>query len=55
MLHWDVFNGISRRAWAGNANAMSYTADEQRRNPTFDVQCPHEVSEEVLDAVITDL
>jgi urocanate hydratase len=21
MLHWDVNNGISRRAWAGNANA----------------------------------
>lgn len=52
MLHWDVFNGISRRAWAGNDNALSYTAAEQHQNAGYSVPYPHKVGEDVLDAVV---
>jgi urocanate hydratase len=52
MLHWDVFNGISRRAWAGNSNALSYTAAEQGHNPDYRVHYPHKVDADILEAVI---
>ena len=28
-LFWDVNNGISRRAWAGNSNAVSFTCQKR--------------------------
>lgn len=28
MLHWDVFNGVTRRAWAGNNNAQTCVEKE---------------------------
>ena len=52
MLHWDVFNGVSRRAWAGNDNALSCTAAEQRANDDFAVQYPHRASEATIEAAI---
>jgi urocanate hydratase len=52
MLHWDVFNGVSRRAWAGNDNALDYTLAEQRQNTEFDVQYPNKVSSENLAAAM---
>lgn len=52
MLHWDVFNGVSRRAWAGNSNALSYTAHEHAENPSFRTTFPHCVSDDVLDSVL---
>jgi len=54
MLHWDVFNGVSRRAWAGNANALSYTAQEQVDNPAYSVHFPHKVEDEILDRVLNN-
>eukprot|EP00933_Yihiella_yeosuensis_P051628 TRINITY_DN49601_c0_g1_i1.p1 TRINITY_DN49601_c0_g1~~TRINITY_DN49601_c0_g1_i1.p1 ORF type:complete len:813 (-),score=158.59 TRINITY_DN49601_c0_g1_i1:264-2483(-) len=35
MLHWDVFNGVSRRGWAGNENANLTLDDEGERNARF--------------------
>lgn len=52
MLHWDVFNGISRRAWAGNDNALDYTQAEQHLNTAFDVQYPHKVTSDNLSAAM---
>ena len=48
MLHWDVFNGIARRAWAGNENALSYTAAEEEDNESFQVGYPNKVDSGVL-------
>lgn len=48
MLHWDVFNGVARRAWAGNENALSYVASEQEWNELFKVQHPNRVDTEVM-------
>lgn len=48
MLHWDVFNGVARRSWAGNENALSYTAFEQELNESFKVQHPNKVDAKVL-------
>ena len=50
MLHWDVFNGVSRRAWGGNENAVDYTLSEEELNNRYDVVFPHKVSDEDLDA-----
>lgn len=52
MLHWDVFNGVSRRAWAGNANALAYTAAEQSTNGAYAVQYPHKVDGALLAAAV---
>jgi len=32
MLHWDVFNGVSRRGWDGNSNANVTIDEEMGRN-----------------------
>jgi urocanate hydratase len=53
MLHWDVFNGVSRRAWAGNDNALDYTKAEQRQNDTYTVQYPNKISDENLKAAMS--
>lgn len=52
MLHWDVFNGVSRRAWAGNDCAMAYIAEEQEHNKSFQVQSPFQVREELLNDLL---
>ncbi len=54
MLHWDVFNGVARRAWAGNSNALSYTKQELIDNTLFSVQHPHQVDPAVLREVVRD-
>ena len=38
MLHWDVCNGVTRRSWAGNDNAMMTIKDEMEREK---VSAPH--------------
>merc|ERR1712100_350440 len=35
MLHWDVHNGVTRRMWSRNENAMDYTLDEMARNEAY--------------------
>ena len=49
MLHWDVNNGIARRAWARNPNARFSIEREMERTPQLKVTLPNEVE----DALIT--
>mmetsp|Transcript_40862 Transcript_40862/g.94116 ORF Transcript_40862/g.94116 Transcript_40862/m.94116 type:complete len:265 (+) Transcript_40862:331-1125(+) len=49
MLHFDVFNGVARRAWAGNDNAAKYVGDEQHHNATFQLTNAHRVCDGILD------
>lgn len=44
MLHWDVYNGITRRSWARNPNAQFATNREMRQNPDFSVTMPNVVT-----------
>lgn len=49
MLEWDVFNGVARRAWAGNANAS--TCMKRATESSFKMQAtePNWVAASVLD------
>lgn len=49
MLFWDVNNGIARRSWARNKEAM-FTADrEMKRSPNLKVTMPNIVDDSLLD------
>ncbi|MBK8499545.1 MAG: urocanate hydratase [Flavobacteriales bacterium] len=52
MLHWDVNNGIARRAWARNPNAVWSIEQEMKRSPMLKVTLPNEADDAVLDAAL---
>ncbi len=41
MLHWDVNNGITRRAWARNPSALYAIKREMMRTPLLEVTLPN--------------
>lgn len=47
MLHWDVNNGISRRAWARNEGAIHAIKKEMERSPKLHVTIPNLVQEDI--------
>ena len=49
MLHWDVFNGVTRRAWEGNSNGNLTVDDEMAKNEKFNVTRCHEADGGLLD------
>ncbi|MDR1973211.1 MAG: urocanate hydratase [Bacteroidales bacterium] len=49
MLFWDVNNGISRRAWARNDNALSAIKRAMEENPQLKVTLPNLVEDKILD------
>jgi urocanate hydratase len=51
MLHWDVNNGISRRAWARNDEAIFAIKRAMQDEPALTVTLPNKVS----DTIITGL
>lgn len=53
MLLWDVNNGIARRAWARNPNAVWSIEQEMERTPGLKVTLPNEASEQIIDQVIS--
>jgi urocanate hydratase len=52
MLHWDVNNGIARRAWARNSNAVWSIEQEMQRTPELKVTLPNEADDDLLDRSI---
>jgi len=48
MLFWDVNNGIARRSWARNEEAMFAIKREMERTPGLVVTLPNLVEEGVL-------
>jgi urocanate hydratase len=48
MLHWDVNNGIARRSWARNEEAMFAIKREMERTPDLKVTLPNIADEEIL-------
>lgn len=52
MLHWDVFNGVTRRAWGGSAEAGAYVDAERRANEEYRAERPQAASDALLDAAV---
>ncbi|NAY92685.1 urocanate hydratase [Muricauda sp. JGD-17] len=49
MLFYDVNNGISRRSWARNKEALFAIKREMERTPELKITLPHLVEPEILD------
>ncbi|MBL7951907.1 MAG: urocanate hydratase [Flavobacteriales bacterium] len=52
MLLWDVNNGIARRAWARNPNAMWSIEQEMKRTPLLKVTLPNEAEDGLVERSI---
>jgi urocanate hydratase len=52
MLHWDVNNGIARRAWARNSGAEFAIAQAMQAEPRLQVTMPHHAEEQVVSEAI---
>jgi urocanate hydratase len=48
MLFWDVNNGIARRAWARNKEALWAIQREMQRTPELKVSLPNIIDDEEL-------
>lgn len=51
MLHFDVNNGIARRAWARNKEAISAISRAQSRNSLLSVTMPHSTDDRLIDSL----
>lgn len=52
MLFWDVNNGISRRAWARNDEALFAIKREMARTPELKVTLPNMVEDSLLEGLV---
>lgn len=52
MLHWDVNNGISRRSWARNEEAVFAIKREMERTPNLKVTLPNFADDSLIDKVV---
>ena len=55
MLHWDVNNGIARRAWARNKPAEEAISRAMDREPLLRVNLPNHVADELIDEIFEGL
>eukprot|EP00923_Selenidium_pygospionis_P022369 GHVN01038701.1.p1 GENE.GHVN01038701.1~~GHVN01038701.1.p1 ORF type:complete len:1027 (+),score=163.42 GHVN01038701.1:303-3383(+) len=51
MLHWDVCNGVTRRSWAGNPNAVNTIVTEMQREARLRVTMPQLADPKIIDKV----
>jgi urocanate hydratase len=49
MLHWDVNNGIARRSWARNKEAMFTLKREMERTPGLKVTIPYIADDKLIE------
>lgn len=52
MLHWDVNNGIARRSWARNDEAIFAIKREMERTPDLKVTLPNIADDDLLEGLI---
>ncbi len=52
MLQWDVNNGIARRSWARNKEAMFTLKREMERTPGLNVTVPYIADDKLIDEVM---
>jgi urocanate hydratase len=53
MLHWDVNNGIARRNWARNENAIFAIKRAMEAEPLLNVTLPNLVDEQLLEGLFS--
>lgn len=51
MLHWDVNNGIARRSWARNDEAIFAIKREMERTPELKVTLPNIADDKLIDSL----
>jgi len=51
MLHWDVNNGISRRSWARNKEAIFAIKRAMEKEPLLKVTLPNLVDDEIINEI----
>ena len=54
MLHWDVNNGIARRSWARNDEAMFAAVREMERTPELKITLPHIADDNLIERLFRD-
>ena len=54
MLHWDVNNGVARRAWARNSGAQAAILRAMEREPNLTVTMAQHVDDDLLNALTED-
>jgi urocanate hydratase len=52
LLHWDVNNGIARRSWARNKEAMFALKREMERTPALKVTFPYIADDKLIDEAL---
>lgn len=52
MLHWDVNNGIARRSWARNNEAIFAIRREMERTPDLQVTLPHIADDQLIEQAL---
>ena len=52
MLYWDVSNGISRRSWARNTEAIFTLKREMERTPGLKVTIPYIADDQLIDKAL---
>lgn len=52
MLHWDVNNGIARRSWARNDEAIFAIKRAMEQNPNLKVTLPNLADQDLLDKLV---
>jgi urocanate hydratase len=52
MLHWDVNNGIARRSWARNKEAMIALKREMERTPGLKVTIPNIADDQLIEETV---
>ena len=54
MLHWDVNNGVARRAWAGNERARSAARRAQDKCPLMELTEPHQAEDTLVAEALAE-
>ena len=52
MLHWDVNNGVARRAWARNPGAIDAIKDAMNENSQLKVTIPNITDDAIFDDIL---
>jgi urocanate hydratase len=55
MLHWDVNNGIARRSWARNEEAIFAIKRAMAENPELVVTLPNIAKDDLVDSVVNKI
>ncbi len=54
MLHWDVNNGIARRSWARNSEAIFAIKRAMNENPNLKVTLPNIADDNLINELFNN-